>query len=336
MAKKKRRQRPAPLPPRSRRRGWSREFRLQLLVVAGFALLLAIVGGMVGWGKYQDVVGPPRSRALQVGETTFNLDYFTRRLKFYVESGGLQGLTDPQKVAQTIATVMGILQQEELLRQKAPVDLGLSASPDEIDEQIATRLKVSRDDPEAFRKAYQEELKRSHLSDKEYRQMIEANVLGTKVQQTYSSSVPATMEQVRIRALLVGTEDEAKSVLERLDAGEDFGDLARQLSLDPTAKDNGGERGWLARDELDLASGPVVFALEVGGHSQPIAGPGGQFIVQVEERQPDMAVTDQQRSTLAASYFTYWLEEQRTLIPRAEYVSTNSDKLSWVVVRAFG
>lgn len=336
MAKKKRRQRPAPLPPRPRRRGWSREFRLQLLVVAGFALLLAIVGGLIGWGKYQDVVGPPRSRALQVGETTFNLDYFTRRLKSFVESSGLQGPPDSQTVAQMIASVMGILQQEELLRQKAPVDLGLSASPDEIDEQIATRLKVSQDDPEAFQKAYQEELKRSHLSDKEYRRMIEANVLGTKVQQTYSSSVPATMEQVRIRQLLVGTEDEAKSVLERLDAGEDFGDLARELSLDTTTKEKGGEQGWVTRDELDPAVGQKVFALDAGARSEPIAGAGGQFIVQVEERQPDMAVTDQQRSTLAASYFSYWLEEQRTLIPRAEYVSTNSDKLNWVVVRAFG
>jgi len=305
-------------------------------VVAGFALLLAIVGGIVGWGYYQNQVGPPRSRALEVGETTFNLDYFTRRLKFYVESSGLQGLPDNQRVAQMIATAIGILQQEELLRQRAPVDLGLSASPDEIDEQIATRLKVSRDDPEAFQKAYREELKRSDLSDEEYRRMIEADVLGIKVQQMYSSSVPATMEQVRIRQLLVGTEDEAKSVVERLDAGEDFGDLARELSLDTTTKEKGGERGWVTRDELDPAVGQKVFALDVGARSEPIAGPGGQYIFEVEERQPDMAVTDQQRNTLTNRYFSYWLDEQRTLIPRAEYVSTNSDKLDWVVGRAFG
>ena len=333
---KKRRQRPAPLPPRPRRRGWSREFRLQLLVVAGFALLLAIVGGLVGWGYYQDQVGPPRSRALQVGETTFNLDYFTRRLKFYVESSGLQGPASSQQVAQAIAIMVSILQQEELLRQRASVDLGLSASPDEIDGQIATRLGVSRDDPEAFRKAYQEELKRSDLSDKEYRRMTEADVLGIKVQQMYADSVPATTEQVRIRQILVGTGDEAKSVLERLDAGEDFGDLARELSLNTTTKDAGGERGWVTRDELAPAVGQKVFALEIGARSEPIAGTGGQYIYQVEERQPDMAVTDQQRNTLTSRYFTFWLDEQRTLTPRAEYVSSSSDKLNSVVGRAFG
>jgi len=47
-------------------------------------------------------------------------------------------------------------------------------------------------------------------------------------------------------------------------------------------------------------------------------------------------VTDQQRNTLTSRYFTFWLDEQRTLTPGAEYVTSSSDKLNWVVGRAFG
>lgn len=50
-------------------------------------------------------------------------------------------------------------------------------------------------------------------------------------------------EQVKkadVRHILVATEEEGKKVIERLDAGEKFEDLAKELSTDPGSKDNGG------------------------------------------------------------------------------------------------
>jgi peptidyl-prolyl cis-trans isomerase D len=194
------------------------------------------------------------------------------------------------------------------------------------------------------------ELKRSDLSDEEYRRMIEAELLGRKVQEVFSLSVPEAVEQVRMRQILMGTEDEARSVLERLDAGEDFGDLARELSLDSATKEEGGERGWvdsaseeegrerewLARDELDLSYAVKVFDLEVGAPSEPIPGPGGYFIFEVEEREVDREVTDDQRDRISSSYFTHWLEEQGTLLPSTEFVSSDQDKFQWAAEKAFG
>jgi peptidyl-prolyl cis-trans isomerase D len=193
-------------------------------------------------------------------------------------------------------------------------------------------------------------LKRNDLSDEEYRRMVEADLLANKVQEVFSLSVPETIEQVRMRQILVGTEDEARSVLERLDAGEDFGDLARELSLDEATKEEGGERGWvdsaseeegrerqwLARDELDLSYAVKVFDLEVGTPSQPIPGPGGYFIFEVEEKEAEREVTGDQRDRISTSYFTRWLEEQGTLVSSTEFVSSDADKLQWAVEKAFG
>jgi foldase protein PrsA len=46
---------------------------------------------------------------------------------------------------------------------------------------------------------------------------------------------------IKLAHILVGTEDEAKKVKERLGKGEDFAKLAKELSTDTGSKDNGGE-----------------------------------------------------------------------------------------------
>ncbi|MGQ9573002.1 MAG: peptidylprolyl isomerase [Dehalococcoidia bacterium] len=336
---KKRRQRPLPIPPRPRRRPWSREFRLQVAVVAAFALLLVIIAGVVGYAFFQDYyeehVSRPHSKAVQVGETSFNLDYFARRLKLFMTSLGLQ---DPTYAQIGISSVISTLEREELLRQRAPADLGLSVSPQEVEQAISDRLGLTQSDPQAFATAYEQALKSNDLSDKEYRQMIEAELLSAKVDQVFSLSVPATAEQVRLRQIQVGTEDEARSVLERLNAGENFADLARELSLDTGTKEEGGERGWVARDELDLSYAAKVFALETGALSEPIPGPGGYYIFQVEERQPDREVTEEQRSTISTIYADLWLREQRTIFAVADIqpLLTDADKYQWAIEKAFG
>jgi parvulin-like peptidyl-prolyl isomerase len=349
---KKRRQRPLPIPPRPERRPWSREFRLQVAVIAGFVLFLAVIGGIIGFGFFQDWheenVERPNSKALEVGETTFDLDYFARRLKLMVAEYGLQ--QQPQQASLAVSLMANTLGSEELLRQRAPVDLGVSVTPEEMELAIGEQLGLAQSDPAAFAAALEQELKRSDLSEDEYRGMLEAGLLGTKVQEVFSLSVPETIEQVRMRQILVGTEDEARSVLERLEAGEDFGDLARELSLDEATKEQGGERGWvdsaseeeegerqwLTRDELNLSYAVKVFDLEVGVPSEPIPGPGGYFIFEVEEKEAEREVTDEQRTSISSSYFTHWLDEQSTLVPSTEFVSSDQDKFQWAAEKAFG
>ena len=336
---KKRRQRPLPIPPRPRRRPWSREFRLQVAVIAGFVLFLVIIGGVIGFAFFQDYyeehVQLPHSKAIQVGETTLNADYFASRLRLLLTS---IGFTDTSQAQAAITAGISMLEREELLRQRAPADLGVSVSPEEVEVEIGDRLGLTQSDPEAFAKAYEPELKKSGLSDKEYRQMVEADLLSSKVQEVFSLSVPQMMEQVRMRQIQVGTEDEARSVVERLNGGEDFGNLARELSLDSATKNKGGERDWVARDELDLSYAGKVLALEVGTPSQPIPGPGGYFIFEVEEKEPEREVTPEQKSRISSSYFTLWANEQRTLLalPDIQPLLEDSAKLQWAANRAFG
>jgi hypothetical protein len=120
---KKRRQRPLPIPPRPRRRPWSREFRLQLAVISAFVLLLAIIGGGFAYvgaqDWYEEHIQLPNSKALQVGETTFDVDYFARRLKLLVAEYGLQD--QPDQASLVVSLLGSTLEREGLLVQRAPV-----------------------------------------------------------------------------------------------------------------------------------------------------------------------------------------------------------------------
>jgi parvulin-like peptidyl-prolyl isomerase len=296
-------------------------------IVAGFAYFF-----FQGW--YEENVQRPHSEAIQVGGTTIDLDYFARRLKLFASSLNLQDSSQAQLV---ISSTVSTMEGEELVLQRAPADLGVSVSSGEIELNISDQLGLTASNPEAFAAALEPQLKAADLSEREYRQMVGANLLTDKVKRVFSLSVPDTTEQVRMRQIQVGTEDEARSVLERLDAGEDFGDLAGELSLDSATKDQGGERGWVARDELDLSYAVKVFDLEVGVPSQPIPGTGGYFIFEVEEKQPDREVTDDQRNTISTNYFYLWLNEQRTFlaVPETQPVLLDANKLQWAVNKAF-
>jgi peptidyl-prolyl cis-trans isomerase SurA len=75
----------------------------------------------------------------------------------------------------------------------------------------------------------------------------------------------------------------ADEVVEKLTAGGDFSDLARQYSQD-SRKTKGGDWGWLRRPDLRKEFSDVVFNLEKGQHSAPLIMPEGAFVLFVEER----------------------------------------------------
>jgi peptidyl-prolyl cis-trans isomerase C len=57
------------------------------------------------------------------------------------------------------------------------------------------------------------------------------------------ASVPET-KQYHARHILVGSEAEAKAVIESLRKGKAFDLLAKEKSKDPGSKGNGGDLGW--------------------------------------------------------------------------------------------
>jgi len=75
--------------------------------------------------------------------------------------------------------------------------------------------------------------------------------------------------------------EKMQSLYDRLKAGESFQSLARQYSTDDLAH-NGGEAGWVSRNQLPDEITEIVFSLKDNEFSKPFVSDGICFIVMVD------------------------------------------------------
>jgi len=149
------------------------------------------------------------------------------------------------------------------------------------------------------------------LSEADYRRTIEADLLSSKLQDLFASRVPTTEEQVHARHILVETEEEAQTVLARLEAGEDFVSLAKELSTDESTREDGGDLGWLPRGVMVPEFEEAAFALQPGETGDIVQTSFGYHIILVEERDPDRELELSFLERRRALALSEWLEEQR-------------------------
>jgi peptidyl-prolyl cis-trans isomerase C len=112
-----------------------------------------------------------------------------------------------------------------------------------------------------------------HLTDKALHDIYDALVAGK----------PGP-EEVQTRLIMVDSQEQATTLITRLQNGGDFAALARDFSKDGTAS-NGGELGYVRLDMLSPEIGAVVFALAPGQiTAYPVRSVNSWFIIQVEAR----------------------------------------------------
>ncbi len=99
--------------------------------------------------------------------------------------------------------------------------------------------------------------------------------------------------------ILVESEEQAQSVVERLNAGEDFATVAQELSTDPGSGPNGGELGWFGPGMMVPQFEEGVSALQPGQVSAPIQSDFGWHVIRLNETRPQEApALDQVRGEL--------------------------------------
>ena len=80
------------------------------------------------------------------------------------------------------------------------------------------------------------------------------------------------------------TRNQLLDIRTRIIAGENFAELARKYSNDPSVLTNGGEMGWVGRGRMVPEYEAVAFRLKPGEISMPFSSPFGMHIMQLIER----------------------------------------------------
>lgn len=158
-------------------------------------------------------------------------------------------------------------------------------------------------------KLFQDIAKNTQTSETEIRRMIATSLLRRKLQQALAAEVPTTAEQVHARHILVKTYEDALKVQARLQQGEDFAQLAQELSEDPGSKENGGDIGWFARGMMVKEFEEAAFALQPNQTSAPITTTYGVHIIQVLGREQNRELDAFALTSMQGKALEDWLQK---------------------------
>jgi peptidyl-prolyl cis-trans isomerase C len=123
------------------------------------------------------------------------------------------------------------------------------------------------------------------LRDVFFQQEIRENITDEAAQQLYDERIGSAQgePEVRARHILVETEDEAKAVIQKLNDGADFAELAEEESTGPSAS-NGGDLGFFSKEQMVTPFAEAAFAMETGEISEPVKSRFGWHVIKVEDK----------------------------------------------------
>lgn len=112
-------------------------------------------------------------------------------------------------------------------------------------------------------------------------ELFEAQLYREKLSEVLSEGVNKLEDQVWARHILVEDEETAATVLERLENGEAFEDLAVELSIDTGSGAEGGDLGWFNENRMVPEFGEAAFGAEVGDIVGPVESEFGFHIIEI-------------------------------------------------------
>ncbi len=223
--------------------------------------------------------------------------------------------------------ILDSLITEKIMLQRAR-ELNLSVSNADLEEKI-----------NEIRKDYGEEffnlLAASNVRYEDWREQIKKEMLLGKLAQAdvsarirvsdneakdYYDDNPAFCKaEARVRAsqIVIRDKEKADEVKKRLDRGEDFAKVAREVSIGPEAA-RGGDLGWITRQTMPDPLDQTLFNLPAGKVSPVVKSAYGYHIIKIADtyraRVRDFASCRQDiiamlRSRNEEAAFTDWLEK---------------------------
>jgi foldase protein PrsA len=184
------------------------------------------------------------------------------------------------------ATLENLITQE-LIFQEAEAN-NVKVTDADVDAEIAL-IKKSFGTDEQFSAALAqynmtlENLKNDTKINLTIRKVLEprTDVTAEEIQTFYDTNKAAlgTPEQIQASHILVATKEEADAILAELKQGGDFAAIAKEKSIDPGSKDNGGDLGLFGKGKMVPEFEAAAFALKINEISGVVQSEMGFHII---------------------------------------------------------
>ena len=173
-----------------------------------------------------------------------------------------------------------------------------------INEKVATaNLENDADVQKILAKAKQQVLQEVYLS-----KAVEAKITTEMLKKEYSKYASAYAkekgEEIKASHILVDSEDKAKEIIKKLEAGEDFAALAKEKSSCPSSA-RGGDLGYFSKKDMVPAFSDAAYKLKVGEYTKvPVKTEFGWHVVKLTDRRAAKApsfdeIKDQLKNSVA-------------------------------------
>ncbi|MEY8763192.1 MULTISPECIES: peptidylprolyl isomerase [Clostridium] len=158
-------------------------------------------------------------------------------------------------------------------------------------EQFDAALKAQGFTESSFKDMYLSQLKAQQIEQKVSDSLTKnVKVTDKQIEDYYKANQDKFTEQtdkMHLAHILVKTKDEAEKVKARLDKGEDFAKVAKEVSEDTNTKSKGGDLGTISYDDsqYDAQFMAGAKALKKGAISGPVKSSFGYHIIKCIDKQ---------------------------------------------------
>lgn len=197
---------------------------------------------------------------------------------------------------------------DQVLIEQAALELEIVIPDDEVNAELALQSDLAAANGTTLEAVVAAQL---YTMD-EYRAVVRGFLLVQRVSEQIAV-VPEIAPQVHSRHILVTDEATARELLNQLQAGADFAQLAAQYSLDVSTASSGGDLGWVTRGVLlQREVEDAIFALQPGQLApDPVRSSLGYHVIQTLERVEDRPLSQASLALLQQQAFLDWLDLQR-------------------------
>ncbi|MBL4594262.1 MAG: peptidylprolyl isomerase [Flavobacteriales bacterium] len=135
-------------------------------------------------------------------------------------------------------------------------------------------------------KGYRKQLAQPYLTDKEVTESLIKEAYDRMKEDIRASHILITLEEGAIPSDTLAAYNKALQARKKILSGQDFAEVAKAFSNDPSAQKNGGDLGYFSALHMVYPFETAAYTTKVGDVSMPIKTRFGYHIIKVVDRRP--------------------------------------------------
>ncbi len=250
------------------------------------SVILAIIIGVSVFGWYLAYKRPLLVNVAAVNGKKISVDYVLRRCLMSIYDASTNTTTG---TADPLGIIQSIIQEQIVEQDAAKPPYNIAVTDADIDQALRDEANSTSSDSSItdsttttptttaltmtdaeFNEWYRQLLNNTQLSDKEIRELIKVGIIEQRLNTYLSDNMPNTADQVHLWDIVVGDQTTATDVKQRIDNGEDFATIAKELSIDTNTSSQGGDMGWVPLKTLDSNLEYTANKADIGIVSYPL------------------------------------------------------------------